>query len=91
MNKNLLFEIKGRSLELLAYAYEKRVLDKLRRDLVAFAVKAKRKSFSARKTQTQMKAIAANALPETDDKLIDAVAKDATSNLKLAEKHISDE
>lgn len=88
MNKNLLLEIRGRSLELLAYAHEKRVLESIRRELVAYATKARRKGTPPKRRELDMKAIVAEALGGSEESLIDETAKDVKSNLKLADKHI---
>lgn|GEM_PF-4345559 len=91
MNKNLLLEIKGRSLELLAYAYEKAVLDRLQRDLIATDVECQRLGLAPKQHELRLKAVTAEALGDADEELIDAVAKDVLNNLKLADKAIGDQ
>ena len=90
MNKNLLLEIKGRSLELLAYAYEKRFMRRLHRDLVAFTAEAERKDLSSKQREIGYREIREKAFAESESGLVKAVAKDTISQLKLSQKHIEE-
>ena len=91
MNKNLLLEIKGRSLKLFAYSFEVRVMEKLRRDLVAYSVEAERKGLTSKQQEMDMRAITDKAFKRSESGLIKAVAKDVLSNLKLTLKHLGGE
>lgn len=88
MNKNLLLEIQGRSLKLLAYDHEIAVQEKLDRDLVAFAVRADREGLTRRQRIKAMNEIIEESFQRSQDGLIIATAKDILANLKLTNKHL---
>lgn len=88
MDKNLLLEVRGRSLRLFAYLHENRVQEQIDRDLVAFAVEAERKNLTPKKKELGLKKIIDDGFKESEDGVLLSVAKDVLSNLKLVKKHL---
>lgn len=85
MNKNLLLEIRGRSLKLKSYIKEKKMMREINRRLIALNVKAKREGIPPKKHEILALSIVDNVMGKLDNS---SVAKDIQAQLKLADKHI---
>ena len=86
MNKNLLLEIRGRSLKLKSYISEKKMMRKINKKLVALNIKVKREGVTPKQHEIKALAIVDRIMSETNTG--GKIAKDVVAQLKLTEKHI---
>ena len=86
MNKNLLLEIRGRSLKLKSYISEKKMMRKINKQLVTLNIKAKRKGITPKQHEIKALAIVDRIMGETNTS--GKITKDVVAQLKLTEKHI---
>ena len=86
MNKNLLLEIRGRSLKLKSYISEKKMMRKINRQLVSLNLEVRRKGITPKQHELKALEIVDRIMSET--KTSNNMAKDIVAQLKLTENHL---